>query len=489
MAFSAGPGAQGQTNLSGRFRGRTAPELLHWLPTLSPGTFTGQGQAAWSVSGNSQYVVLGGEFPRVNNTNQQGLARFAVRSLAPNTQGPQTAADLVPTLTAVAPNQMRIDWRATYDRDNRRLSYEVLRGSNAATATVVGTVSADSAWWAKPALTFTDTAVAAGSVTYRIRARDALNNTLVGAPTTGTATGAANVPPVADFSSSTSGLLTAVNASNSSDADGTITSYAWDFGDGSTGTGVTASHTYAAAGTYPVKLTVTDNTSMTGTVTKSVTVAPAPGGATLADDSFSRTVASGFGSAPTGGSWSVPASGIGASVDGTAGKLSVGAGRSAVLRLSGVSSAATDVVATGWLEEAATGGGVYLGVSPRTTAAAEYRPRIRVLATGAVQIGAITVVSGTETALGAMTTVPGLTYAAGMKLRIRTQADGVSPTTLRAKVWADGAAEPAGWQFSTTDSTAGLQVPGSVGVSVYVSGSATNVPVIIGFDDLHAETP
>ena len=489
LAFSAVPGAQGQVNTGGNFNGRRAPELLHWLPTLDSGTFTGQGQAAWSVAGNSQYVVLGGEFPRVNYIGQQGLARFAVRALAPNTQGPQTPADLVPTLTAVAPNQMRLNWTASWDRDNRRLSYEVLRGSNAATATVVGTVSADSAWWSKPPLTFTDTGVPAGSVTYRIRAKDALNNPLVSAPTTGTATGAANVPPVAAFTTSSSGLLVAVNGSTSSDADGTITSYAWDFGDGATGTGVSASHTYAAAGTYSVKLTVTDNTSMTATLTKSVTVAPATGGTTLADDPFTRTVASGFGTAVTGGSWALSGSGTSASVDGSAGKVSIAAGRTAALRLSGVNSSSTDVVSTGWLEQAATGGGVYLAVSPRSTATGEYRPRIRVLSTGAVQIGATTVVNGTETALGAMTTVSGLTYTAGTKLRIRAQATGVTPTTLRARVWIEGTAEPAGWQFSTTDSTAGLQTPGSVGVSVYVSSSATNAPVIVGIDDLHAGTP
>src|SRR5262250_1346777 len=45
----------------------------------------------------------------------------------------------------------------------------------------------------------------------------------------------------------------------SSDPDGTIASYAWTFGDGASGAGVTASHTYAAGGTYPVSLTVTDN--------------------------------------------------------------------------------------------------------------------------------------------------------------------------------------------------------------------------------------
>jgi PKD repeat protein len=43
------------------------------------------------------------------------------------------------------------------------------------------------------------------------------------------------------------------------DPDGTIVSYAWDFGDGSTGNGMRATHSYAAEGTYTVSLTVTDN--------------------------------------------------------------------------------------------------------------------------------------------------------------------------------------------------------------------------------------
>lgn len=54
--------------------------------------------------------------------------------------------------------------------------------------------------------------------------------------------------------------------------DGSITSYAWDFGDGSTGSGATTTHTYAAAGTYTATLTVTDDAGLTGTDTLTVTV-------------------------------------------------------------------------------------------------------------------------------------------------------------------------------------------------------------------------
>lgn len=68
-----------------------------------------------------------------------------------------------------------------------------------------------------------------------------------------------NVLPEASFVSGCTGLACDFDASASSDADGAVTSYVWDFGDGETGRFVTASHTFAAAGSYEVKLTVTDN--------------------------------------------------------------------------------------------------------------------------------------------------------------------------------------------------------------------------------------
>ncbi len=70
-----------------------------------------------------------------------------------------------------------------------------------------------------------------------------------------------NFPPSASFiySCNSSTGTCNFNASNSTDPDGTIVSYNWDFGDGSTGKGVTVSHTYFHHDYYPVNLTVIDN--------------------------------------------------------------------------------------------------------------------------------------------------------------------------------------------------------------------------------------
>ena len=80
--------------------------------------------------------------------------------------------------------------------------------------------------------------------------------------------------------------------------------------------------------------------------------------------------------------------------------------------------------------------------------------------------------------------VSGLTYAPGDVLRLRVKASGTGPTTLSAKVWKAGTAEPATAQLSVTDSTAALQSAGGYGIEGYLSGSATNAPVVISVDNL-----
>lgn len=62
------------------------------------------------------------------------------------------------------------------------------------------------------------------------------------------------------------------DATGSYDPDGSLVSYAWDFGDGTTSTDVSSLHTYDAAGTYTVTLTVTDDDGLTDTEEVSVTM-------------------------------------------------------------------------------------------------------------------------------------------------------------------------------------------------------------------------
>ncbi len=74
------------------------------------------------------------------------------------------------------------------------------------------------------------------------------------------------------------GQSVSFTAAGSNDPDGSIVSYAWAFGDGQAGSGQTASHIYAAAGSYTATLTVTDDKGATGTAQPSVTIASSGGG-------------------------------------------------------------------------------------------------------------------------------------------------------------------------------------------------------------------
>jgi len=96
------------------------------------------------------------------------------------------------------------------------------------------------------------------------RVRDAFRKNDVDVPE-------ANEAPSASFTSSTSGL-SAIFSNHSSDADGSIVAYNWDFGDGSTSTQANPSHYYSSEGTYSVTLTVTDDDGATASTTNSVFV-------------------------------------------------------------------------------------------------------------------------------------------------------------------------------------------------------------------------
>jgi chitodextrinase len=75
-----------------------------------------------------------------------------------------------------------------------------------------------------------------------------------------------NLPPTTDAGGPYSGTMSDVisfDGSGSSDSDGTIVQYDWNFGDGNTASGINPTHTYSADGSYTVSLTVTDDKGAT----------------------------------------------------------------------------------------------------------------------------------------------------------------------------------------------------------------------------------
>jgi PKD repeat protein len=110
------------------------------------------------------------------------------------------------------------------------------------------------------AVTGTD-ALVESSIDWRARAMFLVNPT-----------GAPNVPPTAAFTQECVDGTCSFDSSGSDDADGTLSDFAWDFGDGLTDSGSAPEHIYLTSGNYTVTLTVTDSDSAAATVQHVVTV-------------------------------------------------------------------------------------------------------------------------------------------------------------------------------------------------------------------------
>lgn len=88
---------------------------------------------------------------------------------------------------------------------------------------------------------------------------------------------AINKPPIAVIMDDSGMVVSRLwnitfDGQGSIDPDGTIQTYAWDFGDGETATGATVKHRYSDLGQFTVELTVTDNLTATGKTTRNVNV-------------------------------------------------------------------------------------------------------------------------------------------------------------------------------------------------------------------------
>jgi PKD repeat protein len=293
---------------------------------------------------------------------------------------------------------------------------------------------------------------------------------------------APNQAPVAAFTSSTTDLKVNVDGSGSDDPDGTIADYAWEFGDGDTASGATTSHTYATAGTYTIKLTVTDNDGDADSVTHSVTVS-APDA--IAADTFDRTFTNGWGAADTGGTWTISGGGSNFAVANGAGSITVAASSGPSAYLNSVSARDVDITTSLSYDKPGTGGGIYTSVVARRIGTSDYRLKVRATAT-ATTLYLSRLINGTETVLASQT-VTGLVYAPGDTWNLRFQAEGTGTTTLRAKIWKSTDSEPTAWTVASTDTTAALQNPGAVGIYSFLSSTATNSPITLSVRDFEVQ--
>ena len=209
----------------------------------------------------------------------------------------------------------------------------------------------------------------------------------------------------------------------------------------------------------------------------------------LASDAFGRAVASGWGTADSGGAYVYkPGEQPSLSVAGGVGTMLVPApGTSRRTWLSSVSVRDVDAVVSVAADKVATGpfGFTQSLQLRRVTTNVSYNARLRVAADGSVHIAA-TKLTGTASRdadrhgsrRGGIDRDTGRCVADARERQRCVPDDDPSPRVERSDP------EPGSWQLARTDSEASLQGPGSVGVSGYVSGGTTNAPVTFTFDNL-----
>lgn len=219
----------------------------------------GDGSSAGGASPTHTFTQGGSYTVTLMVTDNQGAASSVTTTVvvAPPNGAPTAAISVDPT-TGTAPEQFTFDGSGSSDGDGTVVAYEWDFGDGASSSSPTPTHAYTAGGSYSVELTVTDNQGATGTSSLLVAVAD---NQLP-APQV-----------IADPTSGQAPLDVSFDGTGSLDPDGTLVSYAWSFGDGSTATGRTASHTYTAGGTFTVTLTVTDNKGGSASATSSVQVA------------------------------------------------------------------------------------------------------------------------------------------------------------------------------------------------------------------------
>lgn len=205
---------------------------------------------------------------------------------------------------------------------------------------------------------------------------------------------------------------------------------------------------------------------------------------TLVADDFVRTTANGWGTAPTGGSYTVsnsPASFF--SVTGSVGRVTALApGRSAGAQVGPAVQEVMSQVAITVPGVDAARLGTYTALESRRQAdGTAYRAKLIIGRSGTARLAVSRTAKQVESFIGTSVSVP--TAFAGQRLMLQSQVTGTSPVVIRVRVFPFGSPTPSAWQLSVSDSSASrIAIAGRSGMWTYISSAS--VPTTIDFDAL-----
>lgn len=236
----------------------------------------GNGETATGPTAFTTYTTPGTYQARLTVTDADGDQDVQIRTITVNVPPnvPPSAAIGASSTGGQAPLTVNFDGTGSSDPDGSVASYFWDFGNNRTATTPTASATYTQPGTYVVTLTVTDNRGATGTTTREI-----------------VVTGAPNVPPNAVIRTvsvaGTIPLTVNLSGGNSNDPDGTIASYAWDLGNGQTGTGAAIQAIYTEAGTYTVTLTVTDDRGATATQTLDIEVSEdsniAPGADFVAD--------------------------------------------------------------------------------------------------------------------------------------------------------------------------------------------------------------